>query len=182
MPYQDWGYRPPAQDNWFKKNKASNMKFAAGATDAIGDYMDTMLASRSRITEATWDKFNSERQARQMRENAKMARASAGREAQEIQYQGRVTQSDAIAAMAAQGGVTDPTILANIKKRVDYNALQAIFQGERTAGGMEAQARATEGAGKLNYMMAKEQRKINKYAATSNLFSKVAFSAVGAYG
>lgn len=180
------GYgRPPAKNTtaeWFKNNRTANLQFGAETLGAYGDYTGTMVRARARVADAAWNRFDSERQARQMRENATQVRAAGARESTEIQYQGRVVESDAIAAMAAQGGVMDPVMLAKIKQRVDYNSLMTIFDANRTASGIESQARATEGAGRLNYLRAKEQKKVDRYAARSNLFSQVAFSAAKAYG
>ena len=71
------------------------------------------------------------------------ARASGQRRAIEVRRQGDALQSDARAAIAASGGVTDDvgTIkqLADIDQATDYNALAALYEGESEARGLETE-------------------------------------------
>lgn len=71
---------------------------------------------------------------------AKAATAVGQRKASETRRQGRVIQSDAKAAMAAGGGVTDDAgaieQLANIAQVTDYNQLAALYEGDTEAEGL----------------------------------------------
>lgn len=76
-------------------------------------------------------------QAAQYARNATAAFATGTRRAGEIRRQGDVLKSDAAAAMAAGGGVTDDvgaiSTFAEIEQVVDYNALSALYEGETRA-------------------------------------------------
>jgi hypothetical protein len=69
-------------------------------------------------------------EAEQMLDNAKARLATGSREASEVRYRGRISESDAVAAMAGQGGETDPVLLAKIREKTSYNALAALFDAE----------------------------------------------------
>lgn len=72
---------------------------------------------------------------------ANQAQASGQRRAIEVRRQGDQVQSDARAAMAASGGVTDDAgaiqQLADIQQAFDYNALSALYEGDSEARGLE---------------------------------------------
>ena len=109
---------------------------------------------------------------------AKAAKASAAvgtRKSAEIRRQGAGMQSDAAAAMAASGGVTDDAgaiqTMADIEQVTDYNALSAIFEG-----GTKAQEQ--QFAGSLSKWEGKEAKRASKREAVSTVIS----SASKAYG
>jgi uncharacterized membrane protein YgcG len=65
-----------------------------------------------------------------MLDNAKARLAAATRRAGAEFDQSRELQSDAVAAMVAQGGTVDTTMLAKLKTRGDYNAIATLFDGQ----------------------------------------------------
>lgn len=82
--------------------------------------------------------------ARQNERNAKNTMAEGIRAANETRRQGEQVKSDAAAAMAAGGGVTDDVgaieTLSDIEQITDYNALSAIYQGGVKADQQKMQA------------------------------------------
>jgi hypothetical protein len=60
-------------------------------------------------------------------DNAKARLAAGTREAGALRHRSKVIQSDAVAAMASQGGGVDVTDLARIKSRADFSAMNAMF-------------------------------------------------------
>ena len=90
--------------------------------------------------------------ARQNKRNAKASSAEGIRNANEIQRQGDQTKSDAAAAMAASGGVTDDvgaiTTLTDIDAVTDYNALAAIYEGGLRSDSQNMQADMDKFTGK----------------------------------
>lgn len=81
-------------------------------------------------------KFRAER----LEENAEAARAAGIREAAGHRKTGRVAMSDAVAAFAGQGSVTDPVLLAKIKKQADYNSLATLFETSSRVQDLKEQA------------------------------------------
>ena len=83
---------------------------------------------------------------------AKAATATGQRKATEIRRQGRVIQSDARAAMAAGGGVTDDAgaieQLANIAQVTDYNQLAALYEGDTEAEGLHLENKINKKIGR----------------------------------
>ena len=90
--------------------------------------------------------------ARQGVRNAKSSMAEGIRKANEIRRQGDVAKSDAAAAMAASGGVTDDVgaikTLADIEQVTDYNALSAIYEGGQKSDQQRLQAKMDKLSGK----------------------------------
>lgn len=89
---------------------------------------------------------------RQGKRNAKASMAEGVRGAIEMRRQGARTASDASAAMAAGGGVTDDVgaikTLADIEQVTEYNALTSIYKGEQRAQTQSLQAQMDKLAGK----------------------------------
>lgn len=83
---------------------------------------------------------------------AKASYAEGTRKSAEIRRQGRVLKSDAAAAMAAGGGVTDDPgaiqQLSEIEQVVDYNALTALYEGSARAKELQRTGRAAAKAGR----------------------------------
>lgn len=86
------------------------------------------------------------REAAQLETQAGLERASSHREAIDRKREARLAVSRGIAVAAASGaGVDDPTVvnlLARIEGEGEYRALSALYEGEETARGMEAEAAA----------------------------------------
>lgn len=65
---------------------------------------------------------------------AKARMVEGNRESHEIRRQGRVMQSDAAAAIAGGGGVTDDVaginVMSDIEQVADYNALNALYEAK----------------------------------------------------
>jgi hypothetical protein len=92
-------------------------------------------------------------EADQLERNSIARYAQGTREAQERLREGRIIQSNARAAMAGSGGVTDdPAALetqAEIRNATDYNALAALYNAEVDANAMSNAASARRYEGKL---------------------------------
>lgn len=90
-------------------------------------------------------------EARQLAYRAGQTRASTQRGANDARRQGRyiVSRGRAIAAKSG-AGVTDPTVintLADVSAEGEYAALTRMYEGEDSAQGMEATARARKREG-----------------------------------
>lgn len=80
--------------------------------------------------------------------NAKARMAKGTREAGRLRYQGSIMESDAVAAMGGQGGVTDPVLLAKIRERSNYNSLAALFEASSESSDLTQQSINTRFAAK----------------------------------
>lgn len=171
--YTAGGYmnQPPKQN--FGTFSAAQIKTGAAGMNLLSTYFQT----KTDMQMAGFEKFTSEQQARLLLRNADERYAQSTRQAQQIAHQGRRTESDAVAAMLAQGGTTDPLLLAKLNQHSTYAGLAAVFQGEREAGGMRMQAQAIKSAGAMNYANARAT------AANSKLQAIVGFgtSMMGMY-
>ena len=88
-------------------------------------------------------------------ERAAIAREAAGTNAAYDQRKvGERVQSDAIAAMAASGGVVDSDIVADLKSTTDYNVLSELFAGKTESASMALQAKMKKFEGKQAKRMA----------------------------
>jgi hypothetical protein len=85
-------------------------------------------------------------EAAQLEAQAGLERASSQRQAIEERRQARLAASRGLAVAAASGAsVDDPTVvntLARIEGEGEYRALSALYNGDETADGMEAEAAA----------------------------------------
>lgn len=83
--------------------------------------------------------------------NATASEAEGLRRAAEINRQGDLLQSDAVAAMVASGGVSDDVgaikTLADIEQVSDYNALSALFESRSRADQQRYAAQITREEG-----------------------------------
>lgn len=79
-------------------------------------------------------------EAEQMLDNAKARLARGSREARLYGREGSIAISDATAAMAGQGSVTDPVILAKLKARSDKNAMASLFEADTDASNLRVRA------------------------------------------
>lgn len=108
----------------------------AGALVSAGG---TILGARSEAKQL-------KSEARQLEAKAGTERAISQRQAMEERRQARLAASRGLAVAAASGGgADDPTVvntLANIAGEGEYRALTALYNGEETARGDEAQAKA----------------------------------------
>lgn len=161
---------------------SSNMKGVSGSLNFFGDYSATITAGKMSVADASWNRFQAARKSRLLLQNAKKRMAQGSKEAGMIQYQGRVVESDAIAAMAGQGGTTDPVMLAKMKQVADYNSLQALFSATSDAGALKREARNVTSQAEMQYMRAKTQQKIDRYAATANMITNAMGVGMSAYG
>lgn len=88
----------------------------------------------------------------QYEREAKSRFARGTRDAYEARQQGRRAVSDARAAMAGSGGVTDDAgmtrMAGDIKSRSNYNALSALYDAQTEAQGLRAQGRAADYRGR----------------------------------
>lgn len=107
---------------------------AAGtALSAYGQYRAGQSAARKQRFEA-----------RQMAQQAQQAQASSQREAYEVERQGRLLQSRALAVAAASGGgASDPTVMNQIARlagETEYKKMVALYEGESRADALSLSA------------------------------------------
>lgn len=104
------------------------------------------LSAGGSIISANSEAKELRREAVQLETNAGLERASSQRRAMEERRQAGLAASRGLAVAAASGGgVDDPTIvnlLAGIEGEGEYRALTALYEGEESARGMEAEAAA----------------------------------------
>lgn len=128
----------------------------------------TALGAMGKIQEGNAAEAAGKFSARQRERNAKSTMASAIRENIEIRRMGDQMGSDAAAAMAAGGGVTDDAgaikTLADIQQVTDFNALSAIYTGGQKSDTQNMQAAMDRMAGE----QAKQQ---SRFAAASTVLS-----------
>lgn len=67
---------------------------------------------------------------------------------------GAMVESNAIAAMAAGGGVVDSEIVADLKSTTDYNVLSELFASKTESASMNLQAKMAEFEGRQAKRMA----------------------------
>lgn len=104
------------------------------------------LSAGSTIIGAKAEARELRREAVQLETQAGQERASSQRQAIDERRQARLAQSRGLAVAAASGaGADDPTVvnlLAGIEGEGEYRALSALYSGEESARGMEAEAAA----------------------------------------
>ena len=109
----------------------------AGLVDAGFGYIEGRQIKRAKNLEA------------QQLDMAAIAREAAGtKEAYDRRKEGERVESNAIAAMAASGGVVEPDIVADIKATTDYNVLSELFAAGEEAKQMNLTARLRRHEGK----------------------------------
>lgn len=111
----------------------------------------TALKAGGQIAEGNAAEQAAKFEASQMERNATATQAEASRAAYERGREGRILESDAIAAMAAGGGTSTDAGAVEIRSKIlrdaDYNVLSTIYEGGRRAEGqrMQAAGRRVEG-------------------------------------
>ena len=88
-------------------------------------------------------------EAKQLRLAGDARKAAGTHEAYNQRKIGERVASDAVAAMAAGGGMVESDILADIKTTTDYNVLSALFASKEEAKGFEIAARFKAHEGKM---------------------------------
>lgn len=82
-------------------------------------------------------------------DRAAIARTASGTiQAADQRRIGQTVESNAIAAMAAGGGVVDSDIIANLKSTTDYNVLSELFASKTESDSLRLQARMRKSEGK----------------------------------
>lgn len=106
----------------------------------------TALSAGGSIIGANSEAKEMRREAAQLEANAGIERASSQRRAIDERRQAKLAQSRGLAvAGASGGGIDDPTVLnllSGIGGEGEYRALTALYEGEESARGMEAEAAA----------------------------------------
>jgi leucyl aminopeptidase (aminopeptidase T) len=106
----------------------------------------TALSAGGSILSADSEAKEMRREATQLETQAGLERASSHRAAMEERRQARLAASRGLTVAAASGAsVDDPTvvnILSRIEGEGEYRALSALYEGDQTALGMEAEAAA----------------------------------------
>lgn len=90
-----------------------------------------------------------EAEAEQLEKAADARRAAGTQDAYEQRQLGKKVESDAIAAMAAGGGVVDSDVVADIKSTADYNVMSALFASREEAKQTDLTARYRKFEGKM---------------------------------
>ncbi len=93
-------------------------------------------------------------EAEQLERAAKAREAAGTNQAYDQRKLGERVQSDAIAAMAASGGVVDSDVVADLKSTTDYNVLSELFAGKTESASMKLQAKMKQFEGKQAKRMA----------------------------
>ena len=109
-------------------------------------------------------------EAEQLRRAAIAREATGTVQAGDQRQVGNMVESNAIAAMAAGGGVVDSDIIADLKSTTDYNVLSELFASKTESASMNLQAKMTEFEGKQAKRM-----------ATAKLITSLAVAAGSAY-
>ncbi len=124
----------------------------AQALPAVLSVGGSLLSAGGSIASANAKAADLRSQAAQLEVRAGLERASSQRRAIEEKRQAGLATSRGLAVAAASGGgVDDPTVvrqLAGIEGEGEYRALSALYEGEETARGNEAQAEANRKAAK----------------------------------
>ena len=94
---------------------------------------------------------NSQFEAQQYYNNAKLRMLAGQREASGFRQEGLKAASDATVAMVAQGGTVNSDMLARIKKDSEVDAIAAMFDAKADALTSEYQAKSAELKGKQEY-------------------------------
>jgi hypothetical protein len=106
----------------------------------------TALSAGGSIIGANSEAKEMRREAAQLEANAGLERASSQRAAMDERRQAKLAQSRGLAVAGKSGaGIDDPTVvnlMAGIEGEGEYRALSALYEGEESARGMEADAAA----------------------------------------
>jgi hypothetical protein len=135
----------------------------------------SLLGKRSSDKAAKAAKAAAKMEAAQLEKRANQEEAQGGREAIEIRRQGLVIQSDAKAAMAASGGVTDDEgavkTLSDIHGVVNYNALAALFTAKETAQQTRDAAKVVRAGGRSTASAYKAEGRATLLRGASAVYS-----------
>lgn len=112
----------------------------------------------------------------QLLEDAKKRFAAGVREGAEYSRRGRVTESDAIAAMAAGGGGVDPEMLARLKQKANYNTMSAIYDSAVAASDIRNEAANVRSAGQFAKDQADIEARDIRFSSAINAFSELPLS------
>ena len=125
------------------------MAEAAAVVMGIG----TAVSALGQAAEGEAAEAASKMAARQLEHDADQSEAEGLRTAREYRRRGDRTKSDAIAAMAAGGGVSNDVgaikTLADIEQVYDYNSMAAIYQSRNRAQQQRFQAETTREEGHM---------------------------------
>lgn len=158
---------------------AEALAIAAAAVSTVGTLAGAGSQAAAAESEGKAQKAMAEYQARQLRYKAGQERASSQKQAINERRRARLAGSRARAVAAASGGgASDPTvmdILATLRGEGEYNAQSALYEGEESARGLEAQASAAEASGDYASAAAayraKATRRAGYMSAAGNLLS-----------
>lgn len=145
---------------------ATALMIATTAISTVGTLAGASAEAANYKAEGKAQEAVAEYEASQLRYKAGQERASAQRAAEQERRKGRLAASRARAVAAASGGgATAPTvmdILSTLRGQSEYNAGVAMYEGEETAKGLEAQAENTEAEGKYARAAANYRAKYTK--------------------
>lgn len=142
---------------------------ASTAVSAIGTLTSGSQQADAYKAEGKAQKSIADYQASQLRYRAGQEKASSQAAAEQERRKARLAISRGTAVAAASGGgVSDPTvmdILAGLRGEGEYNAKSALYEGEETAKGLEAQAVAAENGGAYESAAAAYKAKATRRAS-----------------
>lgn len=143
----------------------------------VGMAMDARArrkAGKAEAAQRMYDAITGKIQAGYLRRGAKLDIALATKAARAEEEAAEYIESAAVARLAAQGGVNDPTsikIVSDIKKKGKLNALMAMWEGKEGAATKEMQAVMAERGVMQNIEAAGVAKKAGEYRAAATLFT-----------
>lgn len=138
------------------------------AQTAMGAY-GALQEGKAAYQQGKLDRMSAYNEGRQSLQNAIEAQGAANRQAFDIRHQGKVMESDAVAAMVAAGGSASDSgaieHLSKIERNVDYEALNAVFEGDVRASEHRKKAQAAFYSGDVAFARGVDARKQSRLNA-----------------
>lgn len=130
------------------------LAIASAAVSMVGTLASGAQAASAAKAEGKANQALADYQAKQLEYKAGQERASSQQQAILERRRARLAGRRATAVAAASGGgATDPTvmdILGSLRGQGEYNAQSALYEGEESARGLEAQAAAAKASGQYS--------------------------------
>lgn len=136
----------------------------------------TALTAASQLEQGKALEQEGEFTARQLERKANLVKASSQRGALEIERQGKLEQSRALAVAAASGGgASDPTVInhmAQLAGETNYRKMVSLYEGEEQAQQLMGEARAARRGGKSARRTSRLQAITTVLSGGTSLYSK----------
>lgn len=114
-------------------------------------------------------------EAKQLELEAGQVKAAAGARGREVERQGALAASRALAIAASQGGASDPTvmsIISNLAGETHYRKMVEIYQGEEESKQLLSQAKMTRKYGREARKAARYKMAQSAISGATSLFEK----------